>query len=58
ISPWALLGLLLYPLQIVRLARRGGLAWASLTTLGKFAEAQGALRYYLRRRPSEIIEYK
>lgn len=60
-TPWALLLLLAYPAQILRLARREGLARASFLTLGKIPEAQGALTYALRRLrggPSRIIEYK
>lgn len=56
-----LLGLLVYPLQVGRLARRGGGAWAFFTVLGKFAEAQGALEFYLRRligRKRGLLEYK
>jgi len=66
VSPWALLLAAIYPLQIVRLARRygngrTGLERAALLTAGKFAEAAGVLDYHLRRlfkRPSRIIEYK
>jgi glycosyltransferase involved in cell wall biosynthesis len=61
LSPWALLLVLVYPLQVLRLARRGGRAWACFTTLAKFPEALGALQYFLRRiagRNSKIIEYK
>ncbi len=59
-SPWALL-ILVYPLQLFRLARRGGLTWAFFTLLGKFPEALGVLRYYRKRLTggrSAIIEYK
>ncbi|KIN61606.1 Glycosyl transferase, family 2 [Sulfitobacter noctilucae] len=59
-SPWALL-ILVYPLQLFRLARRGGLHWAAFTMLGKLPEALGVLRYYAKRltgRKSAIIEYK
>jgi len=66
LSPWMLLGLALYPLQVLRLAlRRGGgregLEWATLVTLGKFAEAAGVIEFHLRRRfgrPAGLIEYK
>lgn len=61
ISPWALLLLGIYPLQVLRLSRQGGLAWAALTTFSKFPEGLGAVQYHLRRisgRKSEIIEYK
>ncbi|NNE52147.1 MAG: glycosyltransferase [Sulfitobacter sp.] len=58
ITPWAWLLALIYPLQILRLTPQGGLPWAFFTTLAKFAEAQGALGFYLRRRPTRIIEYK
>ena len=36
---------LLWFVQFVRLARRGGGAWAMHMLAGKFAEAQGILRY-------------
>lgn len=52
---------LAYPAQILRLTRRGGLAWAAFSVLGKFAEAQGVLGYYwmrLRGRRAGLIEYK
>ncbi|TMM49326.1 glycosyltransferase [Sulfitobacter sabulilitoris] len=65
LSPWALLLLSIYPAQIMRLARRsrqaGGWPAAAFTVLGKFAEADGALRYHLGRmlrRRSGLIEYK
>ena len=63
--PLALL-LLAYPAQMARLALRaggGGFAWAqaTFTTLGKIAEAQGALQYHARwlaRGEARLIEYK
>lgn len=61
ISPWVLLALLIYPLQVARLARHHGLAWAFFTTFGKFPEALGAIRFYrnrLTRQRQGIIEYK
>lgn len=66
VGPWALLGLLVYPAQILRLALRDGgtrAAWerALFLTLGKFAEAQGVLEYHWRQRrggPARLIEYK
>lgn len=61
-TPWALLLLLILPLQIVRLALRGeGWKRAFFLTLGKFPEALGVLGYGfdrltgVRRKP---IEYK
>ena len=66
VHPAALLLLLLYPLQIARIALRDGgsaFAWgdAALMTLGKFAEAQGVLKYRLNRMTgakARLIEYK
>jgi GT2 family glycosyltransferase len=61
LSPAALLLMLIYPAQILRLARRGGWSWAVFSVLGKFAEAQGAIGFALdrlRRRGSRLIEYK
>jgi len=67
ITPWALLLLLLYPAQMLRLAHRDDLtsraAWeqAFFLTLGKFPEALGVLEYHFRRftrRPTGLIEYK
>lgn len=53
---------LVYPAQVIRLARRSGdWQWACFTVLGKFAEAEGALRYYLHRARgarARLIEYK
>ncbi len=62
ISPWALLLLLVYPAQILRLRARGE-DWISalFMTMGKFPEAQGAGDYALRRltrRGARLIEYK
>ncbi len=56
---WALA--LVYPAQVVRLARRGGRDWAVFSVIGKFAEAQGVLGYWLGRmrgRRRGLIEYK
>lgn len=55
------LAVAIYPLQVLRLARRGGMEWAAFTVLGKFAEAQGALEFLWRRitgRRRGLIEYK
>jgi len=54
ISPWALAGFALYPLQVARLAARNGLTptgWlrATFTMLAKFPELQGMARYFRRR---------
>jgi len=61
VGPMGLLAALVYPLQVVRLSRRGGLAWAFFSVLGKFAEAQGVLSYYWRQisgGQKRLIEYK
>lgn len=59
--------LLIYPAQVTRLAARGGIsrrhAWESafFSVLGKFAEAQGVMSYWLNRlrgRGTALIEYK
>jgi GT2 family glycosyltransferase len=60
-GPWAFLTSLIYPLQIARLARRGGLTWAFFSILGKFAEAHGVLSFYWRGiigGQKRLIEYK
>ena len=62
VSPWALLLVLIWPLQVLRLWRRG-LPWrqALFLTLAKFPEAQGALSYWwlrLVRARARLIEYK
>ena len=52
---------LAYPAQIMRLARHWPLRRAAFAVLGKFAEAQGALGYYLGRirgRRRGLVEYK
>jgi GT2 family glycosyltransferase len=58
----ALLILMAYPLQVLRLRLRGeGWPRAFFFTIGKLAEAQGALQYYVRKglgRRSTLIEYK
>ncbi len=66
VSGWCLVLLLLYPLQILRLARRRGgtradWEWAFFNTLGKFPEALGVIGYRygrLTRRQQGLIEYK
>jgi GT2 family glycosyltransferase len=61
VTPWALLLLLAYPAQILRLSRREGWVRATFLTLGKIPEAQGALTYAVRRLrggPGRLIEYK
>lgn len=67
VQPAALGGGLIYPAQIIRLAARRGITrraaweWALFTQLGKFAEAQGVMRYHagrLSRRRASLIEYR
>lgn len=61
LGPVGLLAALIYPAQVLRLSRSGGRVWALFSVLGKFAEAQGALSYYLSRligRKKRLIEYK
>lgn len=55
--PAALLLLLAYPAQVARLTPRMGFRAAFFNTLGKLAEAQGALLYHLRS-DRRLIEYK
>ncbi|MGJ8544828.1 MAG: glycosyltransferase family 2 protein [Sulfitobacter sp.] len=58
---WGLAALLIYPAQLLRLARRGGWDWARFSLLGRFAEAQGAMGFYLRLLrggQAKLIEYK
>lgn len=62
LTPWALVGAVIYPVQVLRLHMRG-LPWlqALFLTLGKFPEAQGALTYAWRRLTrarARLIEYK
>lgn len=62
ISPWALLVLLAWPLQAVRLGLKG-MPWvdAIFLTIGKLAEAQGVLGYWKGRISGQrrtLIEYK
>ena len=61
VYPAAWLFALVYPAQLLRLARREGWIWASFSLIGKFAEARGALGYYvlrLRGKRAGLIEYK
>ena len=61
LGPWGLLVALVYPLQVLRLTRRGGMVWAVFSVIGKFAEARGALGFYWRRisgAEKRLIEYK
>ncbi len=61
VHPWGWALALIYPAQLLRLARRGGLAWAWFSVIGKFAEARGVLGYWINRargRRRGLIEYK
>jgi hypothetical protein len=61
VTPWALLLVLAYPLEVLRLGRREGWARALFLTLGKVPEAQGAIGYGWRRMTGgrgRLIEYK
>src|SRR6056297_3968818 len=65
ITPWALLGVVLYPLQIVRIALKSrppfGWLQAFFMVLGKFAEALGVMQCQLdltTGRRKALIEYK
>lgn len=61
ISPWALLGALIYPAQFLRLALRMGWGAAGFSVLGKFAECVGVAEYWLNRlqgKRRSILEYK
>jgi GT2 family glycosyltransferase len=62
LGPWALLMLLAYPLQVLRLRSRGeDWARAVFLTLAKFPEAQGVVDYVFARmsgRRRGLIEYK
>ncbi len=66
-GPVALLLLLIYPLQVVRLARKGpreGRAnwfWAFFLVLSRFSETVGGFKYWVRqvrKGPIRLIEYK
>lgn len=67
VDPWAGLLLAIYPLQVVRLARRGGqtwrenLVWAFFLVLSNFPGLVGQMRFHAQRivgaRP-RLIEYK
>jgi GT2 family glycosyltransferase len=67
IDPWILFGLMIFPLQILRLAFRAKISGrtaferAIFMTFAKWPEAHGVLEYHLRKRMGgkvEIIEYK
>ncbi len=61
VTPWALLLLLAYPAQVLRLGRRMGGTQAAFLTLGKFPEAAGVVGYWaghLSGRRATLIEYK
>lgn len=66
-SPWWLLGLLLYPVQVLRVAARGrwgtrrNLLYAGFVVLAKFPSLFGALTYHWRwltHKSPRLIEYK
>ena len=61
LHPAALLLVLDYPLQVLRLRARMGWRAAAFNVLGKFPEAVGALRFYSRqlsKGETRLIEYK
>jgi GT2 family glycosyltransferase len=67
ISPWFLLGVLLYPVQVWRVARQGrrdprsNWLYACFVVLGKFPGLSGCLKFYCDRLgdgPRRLIEYK
>lgn len=61
VGPTGLVLFLLWPLQMLRLWPRQGLASAAFLTLGKIAEAQGVLDFHLQRLLGSrrgLIEYK
>lgn len=62
VGPWALILLLAYPAQVMRLSQRMSLENAFFLTLGKFSETQGALGYWAGRlagvKRRKLIEYK
>ena len=67
VGPWALLGLAVYPAQVIRLSLRSDGAWnrsalyAFFMVLGKFPQALGQLKFVALRmlgRKSRLIEYK
>lgn len=62
VTPWALLLLLAYPAQVVRLGLRSG-DWAEalFLTVGKYPEVLGIAEYHWRHlihRPAKLMEYK
>ncbi|MEP4037602.1 glycosyltransferase [Pseudophaeobacter sp.] len=61
ITPWMLLGVMIYPLQLLRLTSRMGLQPAWFSLLGKFAECTGVVEFAwnrLRGKNRSILEYK
>lgn len=67
VGPWAAIGLCVYPLQTLRIAKaapgpvRVRLARGVYLVLGKFPETQGAMRFWrnaLQERSGTLIEYK
>jgi len=62
LTPWALVLLLAWPLQVLRLRLRGeSTARSVFLTLGRLPEAQGVLNYLWRRLTlarARLIEYK
>ena len=67
ISPWWLMALFVYPLQVVRIALRGrrgarvNLLYALFVVIGKVPQFHGNLRFHrdrLRSRKRRLIEYK
>ncbi len=62
VIPWALLGLLAYPAQVLRLMRKGqDRDRATFLTLGKLPEALGVIEFHwnrIRGRGRGLIEYK
>lgn len=67
VSPWCLVGLIAYPIQVARIALRGrhdartNWLYATFVILGKVPELRGVARFYWYRywdRQKHLIEYK
>lgn len=62
VSPWALLTVLVYPAQVLRLSRgQGGFTRAFYLVLGRFPECVGVMKFLgtrLARTDARLIEYK
>jgi hypothetical protein len=61
LSSWYLLAFIMYPLQVLRIARSRDVTYSVFLVAGKFPQFLGAMRFYLNSKRNKrpcLIEYK